>query len=100
MSIPMSMGNGSNINLIAIYVDDLLIACSDLNEVNLIKSQISERVSVDPSRIKVGKLLSSHFFPIIIKIGIKIRVFSAINPLHDSIPQWSHLSSTLLQFVW
>ena len=40
------MGNGSNIILIAVYVDDLLIACYDLNELNLIKSQISERVFV------------------------------------------------------
>ena len=38
--------NGSNINLIAVYVDDLLIACSDLNELNQIKSQIAEKVSV------------------------------------------------------
>ena len=36
------MGNDSNINLIAVYVDDLLIVCSDLNELNRIKSQISE----------------------------------------------------------
>ena len=49
------MGNGSNINLIAVYVDDLLIACSDLNELSLIKSQISERVSV------VDKGSAKHF---------------------------------------
>ena len=52
------MGNGSNINLIAVYLDDLLIACSDLNELNLINSQISERVPV------VDKGPAKHFLSI------------------------------------
>lgn len=48
-------GNGSNINLIAVYVDDFLIARSDLNELNIIKSKISERVLV------VDKGPAKHF---------------------------------------
>ena len=53
------MRNGSNINLIAVYVDDLLMACSNLNVLNLIKSQISERI--------VDKGVAKHFPSI--KIG-------------------------------
>lgn len=38
--------NGDNINLIAVYVDDLLIASSDLGELNTIKLHIANRVQV------------------------------------------------------